>query len=132
MKKLSPEQRESIVSQAIQAGDLMTEFDYERMPVALLTGAHLDWVEEHGLREQWANLLQEKGMELSQFNSFARAAVKSGLLLLAGKETDMIGGFWELLKPLDFDERVASFLNPDESKPKQKQKNQQAQSGLFK
>lgn len=132
MKKLSQEQREVVASQAIQAGDLMTEFDYERMPVALLTGAHLDWVEEHGLHEQWANLLQEKGIELSQFNSYARAAVKNGLMILDGKETDMIGGFWELLKPLDFDERVASFLNPEEAKPKQKQKKQQAQSGLFK
>jgi Domain of unknown function (DUF4326) len=123
--------RETIARQAVIVGDLMTEFDYERMPVALLTGASLDWVEESKMRDQWAKLLDEKGVTLPQFNSYARAAIKNGLLVFEGKNTYSIGGIEELLKPIDFDERIARFLNPEVNKAKPaKKKPQQAQQVL--
>jgi hypothetical protein len=120
--------RETIARQAIMAGDLMTAFQHDRMPVALLNGGYLDLVDESKMRELWAKLLNEKGVTLPQFKDYARTAIKNGLLVFEGKNTASIGGFEELIKPIDFNERVARFLNPGEAKPAKKKRQQQ---GLF-
>jgi hypothetical protein len=54
-------------------------------------------------------LLESKNMTLSEFNSHARVAVQHGLMILEGKNSASIGGVEELLKPLDFDERIHLF-----------------------
>jgi len=124
------ERREAIAKQAIQAGDLMTAFQHDRMPVALLNGGYLDLVDESKMRELWAKMLNEKGVTLPQFKDYARTAIKNGLLVFEGKNTASIGGFEELIKPLDFDDRIARFLNPVVKAAKGKKK-RQAQAGLF-
>jgi Domain of unknown function (DUF4326) len=127
------ERRETIAQQAVIVGDLMTQFDCEMMPVELLNGHGLDWLDDSNLRELWADLLKEKGVTLPQFNEYARIAIKKGLLILDkgnGVSCGSCGG-GDLLKPLDFDERVDRFLNPEVNKAKPaKKKPQQAQQGL--
>jgi hypothetical protein len=110
MEKLTIEQRNEIVRRAITAADLMTEINFELMPVALLNGDCLDWLDESGMREKWARLLESKNMILPQFNDYARVAVIHGLMVLEGKNTGTIGGVEELLKPIDFEERVKQFM----------------------
>ncbi len=124
--------REIIARQAIMAGDLMTAFQHERIPVALLNGDMLDWVDDSNMREQWPLLLKEKGVTLRQFNDYARAAVKNGLLVFDKGPGVACGssGCGELQKPVDFTERVDKFLNPEVKETKRKKK-RQAQVGLF-
>jgi|GEM_PF-4325749 len=110
MEKLTIEQRNEIARRARTAGDLMTEFDFERMPVALLNSDSLDWLDESDMREKWARLLESKNVTLTQFNDYARVAVQHGLMVLDGKNTASIGGCQELLKPIDFEERVKHFM----------------------
>jgi len=131
--KKKQERREAIARQAIQAGDLMTESGHDRMPIELMSGDYQDWIDESSMREKWIVSLGAAGVTLRQFNSYAWAAVKNGLLVFDKGPgiTCGLSGCGELIKPVDFDERVARFLNPDEVKPKRKKKHKPQQPGLF-
>lgn len=109
-KKLSFDERREIADGAILTGDIMTAFDFERMPVALLNGNSLDWLDDWNIRELWAELLQKLNISQSQFNIYARAAVTHGLFELQGDPCACGGGQRDLVKPLDFDARVDRFL----------------------
>ena len=130
--KKKQERREAIARQAVLAGDLMTESGYDRMLIELMSGDYQDWIDESSMREKWIVSLDAAGVTLRQFNSYAWAAVKNGLLVFDKGPGIACGssGCGELIKPVDFDERVDKFLNPEVKAAKPaKQKPQQA--GLF-
>jgi hypothetical protein len=129
--KISLPEKIGVTVDASKVFCVMLSMSIDTLPVELLNGNYVDWIDDSSLREEFADRLSSAGLTLKQFKDYAKVGIRHKLFEIHSQSLACPAGpEYAFLKiPDKFNERVHRFLNPGEAKPKRKKK--QAQHGLF-